>query len=117
VVRFRSICKWPLAGQLDDHCVGDRKDLADCQLGAGKRRSELHNKGWAYMASSSKKKTTMAKITRESRLRERRADKEARKNARKQAAADQADQPVDSLTAEIGETADPTIAAQEHAEN
>ena len=35
------------------------------------------------MASSGKKKTTMAKITRENRLRERRADKRARKDARK----------------------------------
>ncbi len=39
------------------------------------------------MASSGKKKTTMAKLTRESRLRERRQDKQARKNARKLAAA------------------------------
>jgi hypothetical protein len=39
------------------------------------------------MASSGKKKTTMAKLTREARLRERRLDKKARKDARKQAAA------------------------------
>jgi hypothetical protein len=39
------------------------------------------------MASRGKKKTTMAKLTRESRLRERRQDKQARKNARKRAAA------------------------------
>ena len=39
------------------------------------------------MASTGKKKTTMAKLARESRLRERRAEKEARKQARKQAAA------------------------------
>jgi len=39
------------------------------------------------MASSGKKKTTMAKLTRESRLRERRLDKKARKDARKLAAA------------------------------
>jgi len=38
------------------------------------------------MASSGKKKTTMAKLTRESRLRERRLDKKARKDARKLAA-------------------------------
>jgi hypothetical protein len=38
------------------------------------------------MASSGKKKTTMAKLTRESRLRERRLDKKARKEARKLAA-------------------------------
>ena len=49
--------------------------------------SELHNKGRKDMASSGKKKTTMAKLTRESRLRERRLDKQAKKDARKQAAA------------------------------
>ena len=38
------------------------------------------------MASSGKKKTTMAKLSRESRLRERRLEKQARKEARKQAA-------------------------------
>jgi hypothetical protein len=35
------------------------------------------------MASSGKKKTTMAKLNRESKLRERRLDKQARKDARK----------------------------------
>jgi hypothetical protein len=40
------------------------------------------------MASGGKRKTTMAKITRESRLRERRLDKKAKKDARKQAVAD-----------------------------
>jgi hypothetical protein len=35
------------------------------------------------MASRGKKKTTMAKLSRESRLRERRIDKQARKEARK----------------------------------
>jgi hypothetical protein len=39
------------------------------------------------MASTGKKKTTMAKLSRESRLRERRLEKEARKRARKHAAA------------------------------
>ena len=39
------------------------------------------------MAGRGKKRTTMAKLNRESRLRERRADKEARKDARKRAAA------------------------------
>jgi hypothetical protein len=37
------------------------------------------------MASSGKKKTTMAKLNRESRLRERRQEKQAKKDARKQA--------------------------------
>ena len=39
------------------------------------------------MASRGKKKTTMAKLSRESRLRERRLDKQAKKAARKRASA------------------------------
>jgi hypothetical protein len=46
------------------------------------------------MASRSKKKTTMAKLNRESKLRERRLDKQARKDARKRAAADQPADPT-----------------------
>src|SRR5439155_10562442 len=41
-----------------------------------------------WMASSSKRKTTMAKLNRENAVRERRLRKAAKKNARKQAAAD-----------------------------
>jgi hypothetical protein len=41
------------------------------------------------MASSSKKKTTMAKLNREAAVRERRARKQAKKNARKQTSTDQ----------------------------
>ena len=41
------------------------------------------------MASSSKKRTTMAKINRENAVRERRFRKQARKDARKLAAAEQ----------------------------
>ena len=41
------------------------------------------------MSSRGKKKTTMAKLSRESRLRERRLEKEARKQARRDAAAAQ----------------------------
>jgi len=48
------------------------------------------------MASSSKKKTTMAKINRENAVRERRLRKQARKDARKQAAADVANAPVET---------------------
>ena len=40
------------------------------------------------MASSGKKKTTMAKLNREAKMRERRMDKAARKDARKQLAED-----------------------------
>lgn len=43
------------------------------------------------MASSGKKKTTMAKLMRETRLRERRMDKQARKDARKLASANGSD--------------------------
>ena len=39
------------------------------------------------MASRGKKKTTMSKLNREARLRERRSDKQARKDARRDAAA------------------------------
>ena len=49
------------------------------------------------MASSGKKKTTMAKLMRESRLRERRLDKQAKKDARKQMPADHADALGDTL--------------------
>jgi hypothetical protein len=58
------------------------------------------------MASSGKKKTTMAKLTRESRLRERRLDKQAKKEARKQAPVDHPDQPGHTLNATTGESAD-----------
>jgi hypothetical protein len=47
------------------------------------------------MASSGKKKTTMAKLDRERRMREKRMDKQARKDARKAAA---------DLPADTGET-------------
>lgn len=40
------------------------------------------------MASAGKKKTTMAKLNRERKLRERRIDKQHKKDARKQAALD-----------------------------
>jgi hypothetical protein len=57
------------------------------------------------MASNGKKKTTMAKLTRESRLRERRLDKQARKDARKQAPPRDPDEPGDALNATTGESA------------
>jgi hypothetical protein len=43
----------------------------------------------ASMASSGKRKTTMAKLNRERGLLERRAEKQAKKNARKRAAAEE----------------------------
>ena len=48
------------------------------------------------MASRSKRKTTMAKLDRERRLRERRLEKQAKKAARKQAAADARADPTTS---------------------
>jgi hypothetical protein len=59
------------------------------------------------MASSGKKKTTMAKLTRESKLRERRLDKQAKKDARRQAPADHPDRLGDTLNATAGESARP----------
>jgi hypothetical protein len=56
------------------------------------------------MASSGKKKTTMAKLTRESRLRERRLDKQAKKDARKHAPAPHPDHPGDPLNATTGDS-------------
>lgn len=46
------------------------------------------------MASSGKRKTTMAKLARESRLRERRVEKKVKKAARKQAAAQPPSSPL-----------------------
>ena len=68
----------------------------DLLLGSASRRAALSilrilviasstTKGTASMASRGKKKTTMAKLSRESRLRERRLDKQAKKDARKRA--------------------------------
>jgi hypothetical protein len=52
------------------------------------------------MASSGKKKTTMAKLDRERRMRERRLDKQARKDARKQEAAQLLETPDEALIAD-----------------
>jgi hypothetical protein len=60
------------------------------------------------MASSSKRKTTMAKLNRERAVLERRHRKQARKEARKQAAAEErASAPTDTLGVELSETAAP----------
>ena len=50
------------------------------------------------MASSGKRKTTMAKLNRERRLLERRLEKKAKKDARKRAAAHAAGRPGDVVT-------------------
>jgi hypothetical protein len=54
------------------------------------------------MASSSKKKTTMAKLNREAAVRERRLEKQAKKNARKLAAAQPQSEPSELPAAEAG---------------
>jgi hypothetical protein len=52
------------------------------------------------MASSSKKKTTMAKHMRENAVRERRMEKQAKKDARKRMAETHAGVPTETVTAE-----------------
>ena len=52
------------------------------------------------MASSGKRKTTFAKLARESKLRERRLEKQAKKDARKRASAGHPTQPSDTPAAE-----------------
>jgi hypothetical protein len=70
---------------------------------------ETPQQGRADMASSGKRKTTMAKLTRESKLRERRLDKQARKEARKQAQALGLDpnEPSQTLTDDDGPSDSP----------
>jgi hypothetical protein len=53
------------------------------------------------MGSNAKKKTTMAKLTRENAVRERRAQKQAKKDARKQAAARQPAGPSDTTAGDV----------------
>ncbi len=60
------------------------------------------------MASRGKKKTTMAKLTREGRLRERRQDKQARKEARKNASAQGVGLAGDVTDADVGEPVEPS---------
>jgi hypothetical protein len=50
------------------------------------------------VASSGKRKTTMAKLNRERRLVERRLEKQAKKDARKRASAQNSGRPGDMLT-------------------
>jgi len=50
------------------------------------------------MASSGKRKTTMAKLNRERKLLERRLEKKAKKDARKRASAHDSSRPGDMLT-------------------
>jgi hypothetical protein len=59
-----------------------------------------HNIRMDSMASRGKKKTTFAKLARESRLRERRLEKQAKKDARKRASENQPTQLADTPTAD-----------------
>jgi hypothetical protein len=59
------------------------------------------------MASSGKRKTTMAKLNRESKLRDKRAVKAARKDARKRAAEDGTVEFRDAFTGELLTSDDP----------
>ena len=56
------------------------------------------------MSSRGKKKTTMAKLTRESRLRERRLDKQAKKDARKQSPLLEQIEVDDGSVVQVGDT-------------
>jgi hypothetical protein len=65
-------------------------------------RSKVHKLGRTCMASTGKRKTTMAKLNRERRLLERRLEKKAKKDARKRAAATDPARPGDILTGDDG---------------
>jgi hypothetical protein len=60
----------------------------------------LDEEGGTGMASSGKKKTTFSKLARESRLRERRLEKQVKKDARKRASDNQPPQRSDPPAAE-----------------
>ncbi len=63
------------------------------------------------MASGAKKKTTMAKLMRENRLRERRVDKKAKKDARKLAPLDRPAWDAEPLDATEPATGEPVLEA------
>jgi hypothetical protein len=65
------------------------------------------------MAGRGKKKTTMAKLNRERKLRERRFDKQAKKDARKLGLVDQPDGPDDVLAGDISEPVGPIVEQSE----
>ena len=85
----RRICAGPKPGQI----IGLEGARAIAELRVMSARNPQEN--GHTLASTGKKKTTMAKLARESRLRERRLEKQARKDARKQAAAHPPGQPSD----------------------
>lgn len=80
---------------------------------ADETASERSDKELGNMSSSGKKKTTMAKLARESRLRERRAIKQAKKNDRRAAApADNGDTYAVALN-ETSFQSSPTVSPQQ----
>ena len=82
------------------------RGVASPQRGSGRGALGNHDKGRKDMASGGKK-TTMAKLARESRLRERRLIKQAKKEARKQAPSDHLDSPGGALSTTTTEAAQP----------
>jgi hypothetical protein len=64
------------------------------------------------MASRGKKKTTMAKLNRESKLRERRAEKAHRKDERKRLAANP-EEATDALSEEEGQDEESSLSTEE----
>jgi hypothetical protein len=63
------------------------------------------------MASTGKRKTTMAKLNRERRLLERRHEKQARKDARKRAAAEEPEMPGEMRIGPPAESGPPAASA------
>lgn len=53
------------------------------------------------MGSNAKKKTTMAKLNREAKLRDRRHEKQLKKDARKREAAERASAPAETFPADV----------------
>jgi hypothetical protein len=70
-----------------------------CSPVSGVDALEMPQLGRTRMASTGKRKTTMAKLNRERRLIERRLEKKAKKDARKQASADHPGPPSHTLSA------------------
>lgn len=79
-----------------DHAVATGTPVA-----APGRDRRFYTRQGTRMGSNAKKKTTMAKLTREHAVRERRLQKQAKKDARKQAAARQPTGPSDTTAGDV----------------
>jgi hypothetical protein len=99
----------PAAGTRDEANAFTRRSAV--------RARRLRQKDGKNMGSSGKKKTTMAKLARENRLRERRLNKQTKKDARRQATPDRLGAPESPLEARGAQSTppDPTPAAFEQA--